>query len=148
MSDVGFWRHKPLSTLSNDEWESLCDGCGKCCLNKLQDEDTGDVHYTNVACRLLDNKTGRCCDYSHRHERVSDCLNIREMTPELLHWLPATCAYRLVSEGEDLPEWHYLVSGRPALVHKATCTVRNRVVSEADVDPATLEDYIIRWIDR
>jgi len=147
-SRMDFWRQKPLHELSNTEWESLCDGCGKCCLNKLQDDDTGEVYYTRIACYLLDTKTGRCSDYSNRQARVPDCLNVREMTTEQLHWLPATCAYRLLAEGRGLPNWHYLLSGRPALVHKATCTVRNRVISEADVDPDALEDHIIRWVDR
>jgi len=144
----GFWRNRQLEDLSDDEWESLCDGCGKCCLNKLQDEDSGEVYYTRVACNLLDSKTGKCSDYSNRQKRVPDCLNIRDMTAEQRHWLPATCAYRLLGEGEDLPTWHHLITGRRSLVHKATCTVRNRVISETDVDPDTLEDHIIRWIDR
>lgn len=146
--EFGFWREKALDGLSDTEWESLCDGCGKCCLNKLQDEDSGEVFYTRVACQLLDIKTGRCSDYPNRQARVPDCLNIRDMTTEQRHYLPATCAYRLLDEGEDLPSWHHLISGRRALVHKATCTVRNRVISESDVDPDALEDHIIRWIDR
>ena len=148
MTDFKFWRHKPMHALTDQEWESLCDGCGKCCLNKLQDEDSGELYYTRVACQLLNVKTGRCNDYPNRHERVPDCLNVRDMTPAQLQWLPATCAYRLIADGEDLPDWHHLVSGRPALVHKATCTVRNRVISETEVDPDDLEDHIIRWIDR
>ena len=148
VSEYGFWQTKSLQALSDEEWESLCDGCGKCCLNKLQDEDTGEVYYTKVACHLLDTRRGVCTDYSNRLSRVADCIDLRQLDPSNYHWLPATCAYRLLAEGEDLPEWHHLKSGRRSLVHKATCTVRGRVISERDIDPNDLEDHIIRWVDR
>lgn len=148
MTEYGFWLSKSLGDLSDPEWEALCDGCGKCCLNKLQDEDTGEIHYTRVACRLLDIKRGRCSDYDHRFEQVPDCLDLRQLEHDNYHWLPATCAYRLVAAGEDLPEWHHLKSGRPGLVHKATCSVRGRALPEDSVDPDSLEDHIIHWVDR
>lgn len=136
-----------MAELSDREWEALCDGCGKCCLHKLQDEDTGDVYYTRVACQLLDRRSGRCTDYENRKSRVPDCLDLRDMTAQQLAWMPATCAYRLVANGQDLPDWHWLKSGRPGLVHKATCSVRGRTVSELAVNLDCLEDEIIHWID-
>jgi uncharacterized cysteine cluster protein YcgN (CxxCxxCC family) len=142
-----FWRQHAISDLTDEQWESLCDGCGKCCLHKLQDEDSGEVFYTRVACDLLDTKSGRCSDYSHRFERVSDCMDVRHMQPEQMAWLPATCAYRLIAEGEDLPDWHHLVSGRPGLVHKATCSVRGRSKRESEVDMNDLEAHVIHWVD-
>lgn len=148
MTEYGFWQQKSLDQLSDKEWESLCDGCGKCCLNKLQDEDTGDIFYTRVACKLLDIKRGTCRDYPNRFDHVTDCIDLRNLSTDNFHWLPATCAYRLVAEGEDLPDWHHLKSGRPALVHKATCSVRGRAIPETEVDPNELENYIIRWVDR
>jgi len=146
--EYGFWREKSLGDLSDEEWEALCDGCGKCCLNKLLDEDTGEIHYTRVACQLLDIKRGTCRDYANRFEHVSDCVDLRTLSVDNFHWLPATCAYRLVAEGEDLPEWHHLKSGRKALVHKATCSVRGRAISEADIETDDLQEYIIHWVDR
>ena len=146
--EYGFWRTKPLAELSNDEWEALCDGCGKCCLNKLQDDVSDEIYYTRVACKLLDVRHSRCSDYANRLNRVPDCVDLRSLPPEQYHWLPATCAYRLVAEGKDLPSWHYLQSGKRSLVHKATCTVRGRAISEESVHPDDLEDHIIRWVDR
>lgn len=148
MPEFGFWKHKRLVDMSDDEWESLCDGCGKCCLNKLQDEDSGEIVYTRVACDLLDIKRGRCSDYEHRFDRVPDCIDLRQLDADNYHWLPATCAYRLVAEGQDLPDWHYLISGRPGLVHKASCSVRGRAIHERDIDPDELDLHIIRWVDR
>lgn len=146
--DDGFWRKKALTELSSDEWEALCDGCGKCCLNKLQDDDTEEVYYTRVACQLLDITRSRCSDYVNRLSRVPDCIDLRSLAPEHYDWLPGTCAYRLLAAGNDLPEWHYLRSGQRSLVHKATCTVRGRAISEEAVNPEDLEDHIIRWVDR
>lgn len=142
-----FWRTTPLDEMSEEQWESLCDGCGKCCLHKLEDEDSGEVYYTRVACDLLDLKNGRCKDYEHRFEKVPDCIDLRAMETRTYHWLPATCAYRLLHEGQDLPEWHYLISGRPGLVHKARCSVRGRAIHESRVDLENLEEEIVRWID-
>ena len=130
MSDK-YWE-KPLKDLSRAEWESLCDGCGKCCLHKIEDELTGKVYGTNVACKLLDRHSCRCSNYRERKAFVPDCVRL---TPELagkLSWLPSTCAYRLRSEGKPLPQWHYLVSGDPETVHQAGISVRGWTVSETD----------------
>ncbi len=136
-----FWKRKTLGEMSRAEWESLCDGCGRCCLHKLEDLDTGEVHYTRVACRLLNLHTCRCTDYARRTARVSDCEVLSPANVENLSWLPATCAYRLISEGAVLPAWHPLQSGDPETVHAAGISVRNLAVSEVDVDD--LEDYLL-----
>ena len=148
MTALKFWQTTPMSELSDRQWESLCDGCGKCCLNKLEDEDTGEIYYTSVACQLLDHSSGRCSDYKNRLKLVPDCLDLRQTDSESYHWLPATCAYRLLAAGKDLPEWHHLKSEDPTLVHRATCTVKHRVICETTIDPEQLEDYIIAWTDR
>ena len=148
MTALKFWQSTPMKELSDQQWESLCDGCGKCCLNKLEDEDTGEIYYTSVACQLLDHSSGRCSDYKNRLERVPDCLDLRQTDSESYHWLPATCAYRLLAAGKDLPEWHHLKSEDPTLVHRATCTVKHRVICETTIDPEQLEDHIIAWTDR
>lgn len=136
-----FWQRKSLDEMSRSEWEALCDGCGKCCLHKLEDVDSGDLYYTNVACRLLDLNSCRCSDYQNRHQRVADCLRLTPNNLGDCRWLPATCGYRLVAEGKDLPEWHPLISGDPATVHAAGVSARGRVVSEQTVDD--LADHVI-----
>ena len=142
-----YWNTTPLEQLSAEEWESLCDGCGKCCLHKLQDDETDEVFYTRVACRLLDIKSGGCSDYVHRFSRVPDCMDVRKMTVPEMKWLPSSCAYRLRSESKPLPEWHHLVSGQASTVFKDPNRIRGRVVSETEVPGDKLENYIIRWID-
>ncbi|AHE56704.1 YcgN family cysteine cluster protein [Sphingomonas sanxanigenens] len=136
-----FWEEKPLAALSRDEWESLCDGCGKCCLHKLEDEDTGELHPTNVACRLLDRRNARCSDYRRRHAYVPECVRLTPVKLRQIDWLPATCAYRLVDEGKPLADWHHLISGDPESVHRAGMSVRGWTVSEDDV--GDLENHVI-----
>jgi uncharacterized protein len=137
-----FWKTKTLEEMTREEWESLCDGCGQCCLHKLQDEDTDEILYTPVACKLLDTHTCRCMDYRRRHKRVSGCLQLNPGLVRKLTWLPPTCAYRLIAEGKDLEDWHPLVSGDPESVHRAGISVRGRVISERDIDMDDLEDYV------
>ncbi|MGB3723248.1 MAG: YcgN family cysteine cluster protein [Pacificimonas sp.] len=134
-SQAPFWKTKTLSQMSNAEWESLCDGCGKCCLMKLEDEDTGEVTATNIACRLLDLDTGRCSNYRHRKAHVPDCARLTPAKTETFSWLPTTCAYRLLAEGDSLPEWHPLITGDPDSVHEAGISVRGWTVSEKDAGP-------------
>lgn len=138
-----FWE-LPLSALTRDEWEALCDGCGKCCLNKLEDEDTEAVALTRVACRLLDDSTCRCAHYDNRHQFVPDCIVLE---PDNLdahaYWIPATCAYRLRWEGRPLFGWHPLISGDPESVHRAGVSVRGLTVSEFDTPEEEWEDHII-----
>lgn len=141
-----FWE-LPLKQLRRDEWEALCDGCGKCCLNKIEYEDTGELAFTRVACRLLDGETCRCASYENRHQLVPECIVLTpQMLDEISWWLPATCAYRLRAEGKPLPEWHYLISGDRDSVHRAGASVRGWTVSEVQVDEDDWEDYIIEDI--
>ncbi len=138
-----FWEHKSLEEMSQREWESLCDGCGKCCLHKLEDEDSGELLFTSVACRYLDAESCRCTVYETRKQHVPDCLTLRLEAMEHLRWLPSTCAYRLLYEGKALPTWHPLVSGSKESVHRSHISVRNKVVSEADVAEDDLDLYVI-----
>ena len=142
---IPFWRRKTLEEMDRREWESLCDGCAKCCLYRLEDADTREVYFTNVHCRLLDTVSGRCTDYPNRSARVSDCVTI---TPAVLldpFWLPATCAYRLLAVGRDLPGWHPMLRGKPASVAEAGQRVCNRTICEDDADE--LENHLVDWIE-
>lgn len=135
-----FWQDKGLQEMTEREWESLCDGCGRCCLNKLEDEDTGEIFYTRAACRLLDIERCRCTRYTGRIREMSGCLDLREGFSQF-HWLPRTCAYRLLHEGKGLPEWHPLLTGRAESVHEAGISVRSVAISEAEVDD--IEDHVM-----
>lgn len=131
--------------MSREQWESLCDGCGRCCLNKLEDEETGEIAWTSVHCRLFDPESCRCTDYDRRSERVPDCIRLTPENVGRLHWLPPTCAYRLVSEGRDLYWWHPLVSGDPNTVRQAGISVHGRTVSERNVPLAEWDEYVVDW---
>ena len=145
MSDA-FWQTTALKDLTTTQWESLCDGCARCCVHKLEDEDTGDLYYTRVACRLLNSETCRCKEYDSRLQKVSECLSLSIDDIESFKWLPETCAYRLVYEGKPLFSWHPLISGNAESVHKAGISVRGRVISEENVHPDDLQDYIVKWV--
>lgn len=142
-----FWRGRTLEDLSQAEWEALCDGCGRCCLNKLEDEDTGEIHLTRLACGLLDIGSCRCSDYPNRQKKMPDCVQIDPDKARSLSWLPATCAYRLVAEGRDLHWWHPLVSGSADTVHEAGISVRGFARSEKGVKLQSYWKYIIKDFD-
>ena len=133
-----FWKRKSLAEMSKREWESLCDGCALCCLQKLEDEETGDVYFTDIACRLLDTNTCRCTDYSSRAEKVASCLVLSVDEPEAFNWLPESCAYRRLAEGKDLPQWHPLLTGDPNSVHEAGISAMGKVVSETETGQWTV----------
>lgn len=140
MGEIAFWE-KPLAALDRAEWEALCDGCGKCCLHKVEDEDTGNIYPTNVACRLLDRDTGSCTHYRGRRVFVPDCVRLTAKLVDQISWLPRTCAYRLRGEGKPLPDWHYLISGDREAVHRARESVRGWTVAE--VEAGDLENHIV-----
>jgi uncharacterized cysteine cluster protein YcgN (CxxCxxCC family) len=142
-----FWQTKSLAEMTNEEWESLCDGCGRCCLHKLQDEESGLMFYTNVACRLLDRERCRCQNYRQRTAIVPDCLNLAADAGAQFNWLPLSCAYRRLANGQSLEWWHPLRSGDPDTVHQAGISVRGRTVPETGVRRTQLEEHIIEWID-
>ena len=147
MTADAFWKHKPMAEMTTDEWESLCDGCARCCLHKLEDIDTGDVYYTAVSCQYL-GQDCRCGDYPNRHELVPECVVLTPERVEEFHWLPTTCAYRLVAEGKDLAWWHPLVSGDPETVHEAGISVRGKTVDERYVHPDEFEERVITWVEQ
>ena len=140
-----FWKTKTLRQMSHQEWESLCDGCGKCCLIKLIDDISDELHYTTVACRLLDCNSCKCSDYVNRKNKVADCVVLTPRVIEELSWMPSTCAYRLIQEGKELPWWQPQVSGNPNTVHEAGISVRGRVVSEKNIPDEQLANYIDEW---
>ncbi|BDA83680.1 UPF0260 protein [Aureimonas sp. SA4125] len=140
-----FWQEKSLAEMTPAEWESLCDGCGRCCLNKLEDWDTGEIAWTSVACRLLDGETCRCKDYPNRQATVPDCIGLTVEEVHTISWLPPTCAYRLVREGHDLYWWHHLLSGDFETVHQAGISVRGRTISEEGMETDDLEEHLADW---
>lgn len=141
-----FWKQKTLEAMSLQEWESLCDGCGKCCLAKMEDEDTGEIYWTSVACRLFDAGTCQCSNYPQRKKYVPDCVQLTPKKVREIRWLPSTCAYKLVADGEDLPDWHHLVSGSRETVHEAGVSMKGRVTALDDQLGAD-EDYFDHMLD-
>lgn len=139
-----FWEALSLEAMDTRQWEALCDGCGRCCLHKLQDEDTDEIYYTDVACRLLDGHSCRCGDYDHRAREVPDCVSLTAREVKQIPWLPRTCAYRLLAEGQPLPQWHPLITGDPDSVHAAGISVRGRIVDE-EAMTGDWEDHIVDW---
>ncbi len=144
--EAPFWKTKTLEQMSPSEWESLCDGCGRCCLEKLEDEDSGRIYFTHIGCRLLDGDSCACKDYANRAAKVPDCVQLTAGNIRRIPWLPPSCAYRLVAEGRDLYWWHPLVSGDPRTVHEAGVSVRGRVEgTEEDIPLTEWEDHIVSW---
>ena len=137
-----FWQRKTLAEMTPREWESLCDGCGRCCLVKFEDEDTGEIAYTDVSCKLLDTGTCRCSDYKNRAKIVDDCVKLTPANIGSLGWLPTTCAYRILDEGGELAWWHPLVSGDPETVVTAGISMRGKALNERDIDPMDLINRI------
>lgn len=140
MSDLPFWKAKTLEDMTPAEWESLCDGCGKCCLAKLEDEDTGEIYWTSIGCRLFVENTCRCADYANRQKKVDDCVQLTPANVRTITWLPSTCAYRLVAQRKDLHWWHPLVSGNRNTVHEAGISVRGRITA-LETDVPDQDDY-------
>ena len=140
-----FWEVVPLTAMTPEQWESLCDGCAKCCLEKLEDEDTGRIHYTNVVCRLLSLESCRCRHYAKRTKIVPNCVTLTPVVLEKPNWLPPTCAYRRVAEKRPLPDWHPLITGDSKTVQQAGESVYGRVISEDDAGP--LEHHLVNWFD-
>ncbi|MEM7242292.1 MAG: YcgN family cysteine cluster protein [Pseudomonadota bacterium] len=142
--DPQFWRSKSLDQMTTSEWEALCDGCGKCCMLKLEDEDTCHIHYTNIACRLFDDHSCRCTNYALRRQLVAGCV---VLTPENIernaYWMPKSCAYRLLYEGNPLPEWHPLIMGDKSAMHQNGHSMHSRTIAEFDVAEEDQEDYVI-----
>lgn len=144
-TDQPFWQRKTLQQMTSGEWESLCDGCGRCCLVKLEDEDTGEIHNTTLSCQLLDTCTARCTDYANRHARVADCVRLTPENIADLAWLPSTCAYRMIAEGRDLAWWHPLVSGSTLTVAEAGIGVSGKVTTEAGIDEDDMPGFMYEW---
>ncbi|MEC8429265.1 MAG: YcgN family cysteine cluster protein [Pseudomonadota bacterium] len=147
MAALAFWLGKKLDQMSQHEWEQLCDGCGKCCLHKLEDEDDGQVYYTNIACRYLSETDCRCRSYSERLQLVPDCIDLKPQDVSEFHWLPSTCSYRLIAEQKPLPQWHHLVCGDPQAVHRSGNSVQGKVIPEGQVDEDDYEECIVHWVE-
>lgn len=145
MSD--WWNSKALDELTGQEWESLCDGCAKCCLHKLEDADTGEVFYTKVRCRYLDEDNCRCTDYANRSVLVPNCIQLSADNLDELGWLPSTCAYRLRFENKPLPDWHPLVAGDSEALHKAGISIRGRSISDEYVHADGFDEHIVHWVE-
>ncbi|MFN7179658.1 YcgN family cysteine cluster protein [Hyphomonas sp.] len=145
MTRLPFWKTKTLDQMTRKEWESLCDGCAKCCIVKFEDEETGALAYTNLHCKLLDGSTCQCSDYRNRKKYVPDCVKLTPESVAAVDWLPDSCAYRLVQDGKDLPDWHHLVCGDRNRIHEEGHSVRGRTISEEDISEEDQEDYIIDW---
>lgn len=141
-----FWQQRELESFTTQEWESLCDGCGKCCLNKLEDEESGEVIFTRVACQLLDSDSCRCADYSNRHRLVPACIQVTPAMARSNNRLPASCAYRLLAQGLSLPDWHPLLSGDHQSTVGSGNSVAGRVISEEYVHPDGLDEHVISWV--
>ena len=137
-----FWNEKTLQEMTDDEWEKLCDGCGRCCVWKFEDEDSAEILYTDIRCRMFNPNSCRCTDYANRSTLISDCVDIRKLTEQQFRWLPDTCAYRLLHEGKELPDWHPLISGDADSVHEAGISLRHKTISSEGID----EEDIIRHI--
>ena len=141
-----FWE-LPLAELNSEEWENLCDHCGRCCLKKLEDEDNGDLYWTRIICRYHDDEEGACGCYEDRSEKVPECMNVRDMGMQTLHWMPSTCAYRLRMEGKPLYPWHPLLSGSRAAMDAAGISIAGKVIAEDHVHPLGYDEHIIRWVE-
>jgi uncharacterized cysteine cluster protein YcgN (CxxCxxCC family) len=145
---IEFWKTKTLPDMTTEEWESLCDGCAKCCLHKLEDAETGDIYFTSIACRLLDLPSCCCTHYPERSQIISGCVDVRQLKAKQYHWLPVTCAYRLLSEGQDLPPWHPLISNTSSSVELAGASIRAYARTETEDDNLEdLEDFILEWLE-
>jgi uncharacterized cysteine cluster protein YcgN (CxxCxxCC family) len=142
---MSFWKTKKLSEMTTEEWESLCDNCGKCCLHKLEDEDTGDIYFTSVVCNLIDLDTCHCTRYTERTQLVPECLDLKQHDFSEYNWLPTTCAYRLLSDGQELPDWHPLLSKNQESVKDAGVSISSYAMKESEIDD--LEDHIIEWLN-
>lgn len=145
MTELPFWKTKNMAEMSRNEWESLCDGCGKCCCIRLEDDDTGQIYITDVACKLFDPNRCQCTDYKNRSVLVPDCVTLSPVNVGQLHWMPKTCAYRLISEGKNLPEYHHLVSGSRETIHEMGMSVQNAVTSEAIIEDDEIHTRIVVW---
>lgn len=142
---LAFWEEKTLEEMTTEEWESLCDGCGRCCLMKLEDEESGEIFTSDVHCRLLDGESCKCTDYPNRLAKVPDCIKLDPQNVRTISWIPATCAYRRLAEGKGLAWWHPLISGDPETVAAIGVSVRGRTISEEKVKPGEWEDHVADW---